>query len=371
MNWQPDEQYRVNNLEEVDSPALLAFPEIIDRNIERALALTATPNGHCLQPHIKTVKNPQIAQMAIDRGITRFKCSTVSEGELLGSVGAEKVLLSYQLSAVKARRWQALRSLYPKTEFASLIDNVDSARVASDVFTNDPLPVYIDINPGMDRTGIPPGKAGKVIEVIQQLPGLILRGFHLYDGHIRDAEEAERKQRAEAALSEVVSLRRSAGKNSVEKLEIIVAGSPNFPFYVGHRDVWVSPGTFFLWDAGYGDSFPEWPFEPAALVLTRVLSVIDDHKLCFDMGSKAVSPDKPQPRMAFPEMPEFEVVGQWEEHLVVRVPSTTGIAVGDPYLAIPEHVCTTVNLYQELLPVVNGRVSGSWPVVARDRRITV
>ncbi|PPK88702.1 D-serine deaminase-like pyridoxal phosphate-dependent protein [Neolewinella xylanilytica] len=371
MNWQPDQRYRVDGLDRIDSPALLVFPEVIESNIDRALALTATDNGHCLQPHIKTVKNPDIARMAIARGITRFKCSTVSEGELLGSVGAGKVLLSYQLSAVKARRWQALRALYPDTEFAALIDNADSARVASELFAENPLPVYIDINPGMDRTGIPPEKAPELIDRILELPGLVLRGFHLYDGHIRDAEEAGRKRQAEAALAEVAALRRSAGEKTAERLEIVVAGSPNFPFYVGYPDVWVSPGTFFLWDAGYGVSFSNWGFEPAALVLTRVLSVIDDEKLCFDMGSKAVSPDKEQPRMAFPGLPDAEVVGQWEEHLVVRVPNTAGIAVGDPYLAIPAHVCTTVNLYQELLPVVEGRVSGSWPVVARDRRITV
>ncbi|WP_198664824.1 alanine racemase [Lewinella sp. IMCC34191] len=361
----------MHNLDEVDSPALLVFPDKVAANIDRALELTATANGHCLQPHIKTVKNPDVARMAIERGITRFKCSTVSEGELLGSVGAERVLLSYQLSRVKAKRWRELRALYPDTEFASLIDNADSARMASGLFADDPLPVYVDINPGMDRTGIPPDRAPALIELMLQLPGLELRGFHLYDGHIRNPQDAERERQAKAALAEVDSLRRSAGENMSTNLEIIVAGSPNFPFYVGHENVWVSPGTFFLWDAGYGDAFPEWGFQPAALVLTRVLSVIDGEKLCFDMGSKAISPDKAQPRMTFPDLPDFEVVGQWEEHLVVRVPSTEGISVGDPYLAVPAHVCTTVNLYQEMLPVVDGRVKGSWAVVARDRRIGV
>ena len=371
MTWELDDTYRVGNLDEIDSPALLVWPEKVAANIDRALQLTATDEGHCLQPHIKTVKNPEVARMAIDRGITRFKCSTVSEGELLGSVGAEKVLLSYQLSAVKAQRWRELRERYPQTEFASLIDNPGSAEVASALFRDDPLPVYIDVNPGMDRTGIPPGDVPALLSVIQGLPGLQLRGFHLYDGHIRDAGEDVRRERAEAALAEVEVLRRSAGEMQDRPLEIIVAGSPNFPFYVGRPHVWVSPGTFFLWDAGYGETFPEWGFQPAALVLTRVLSVIDDRKVCFDLGSKAVSPDKPQPRMVFPTLPDAEVLGQWEEHLVVQLPSTERMTVGDPYLVIPTHVCTTVNLYEELRPVVNGRVEGSWRVVARDRRITV
>ena len=99
--------------------------------------------------------------------------------------------------------------------------------------------------------------------------------------------------------------------------------------------------------------------------------MIDDRKLCLDIGSKAVSPDKPQPRMYIPALRDMMVVGQWEEHLVVQLPSTASHRVGDPFLAVPMHVCTTVNLYEELLPVTEGRVGEGWRTVARDRRITV
>nr|WP_256534200.1 alanine racemase [Lewinella sp. JB7] len=349
----------------------MVFPDVIAGNIDRALTLTATDGGHCLQPHIKTVKCREVADMALGRGITRFKCSTVSEGELLGQAGAERVLLSYQLSATKARRWRQLRRLFPATEFASLIDNADSARVAADCFADDLLPVYLDLNVGMDRTGVKPSDVPELLRRMESLTGLMIKGFHVYDGHLRDAEEGVRRRRAEAILDEVLQLRASAEALLGTELEIVVAGSPNFPFYVGRPRVWVSPGTFFLWDAGYGEVFGEWKFDPAALVITRVLSVVDERTLCFDLGSKAVSPDKAQPRMYFPEIPSYEVMGQWEEHLVLRVPDTTNYTVGDPFYAVPSHVCTTVNLYEEILPVTEGRVGEPWRVVARDRRISV
>ena len=371
MNWLPDERYRVDGIDEIDSPALLVFPAVIAANIDRALELTAVPEGHCLQPHIKTVKCAEVARMAIERGIHRFKCSTVSEGELLGSVGARRVLLSYQPSAVKAGRWQRLRQLYPATEFAVLVDNPYTAALLSERFAGDPLPVYVDVNPGMDRTGIRPDAVPALLTQLRSLPGIRLRGFHLYDGHIRAAALAERETTARAAIDAVEAIREAEEAHSGHALEIVVAGSPNFPFYVGRRDVWVSPGTFFLWDAGYGEAFPEWAFEPAALVLTRIVSVIDDRKLCLDIGSKAISPDKPQPRMYLPALRGTEVIGQWEEHLVVRVPSTAEYRVGDAFFAVPVHVCTTVNLYEELLPVTDGRVGEGWRTVARDRRITV
>ncbi|WP_116127074.1 alanine racemase [Lewinella sp. IMCC34183] len=371
MNWQPDDRYRVENIGEVDSPALLVFPAVIESNIDRALELTATYGGHCLQPHIKTVKTLEIARMAIDRGITRFKCSTVSEGELLGQAGAERVLLSYQLSDVKARRWQRLRDSFPGTEFSALIDNPDTARMLSGRFAERPLNVYVDVNPGMDRTGIRPDDVPELLQIIHELPGLELRGFHVYDGHLRDPDESARREQAGALFAKVESLRLPAETQYVRELEVVVAGSPNFPFYVGKRNTWVSPGTFFLWDAGYGDSFANWGFEPAALVLSRIISVVTDKKFCLDMGSKAVAPDKAQPRMYFPGIGEYAVEGQWEEHLVIRVPDTSSYRVGEPFFAVPAHVCTTVNLYEELLPVTHGRVEEGWRVVARDRRITI
>ncbi|NJB87703.1 D-serine deaminase-like pyridoxal phosphate-dependent protein [Lewinella marina] len=371
MTWKPDHRYAVPEVDQIDSPALLVFPEVIARNIDRVLEMTATEDGHCLQPHIKTVKCREVAEMALSRGITRFKCSTVSEGELLGAAGARRVLLSYQLSEVKARRWGELRRLYPETEFSSLVDNAATARMLSARFADHPLPVYVDLNMGMDRTGLPPADAVDLLRLLETLPGLELRGFHVYDGHIRDTEEAVRRDRATAVFDEVERLRSSAEAQYGRSLEVVVAGSPNFPFYVGKRNTWVSPGTFFLWDSGYGSSFPEWPFEPAALLLTRVLSVIDGNTLCFDLGSKAVAADPPQPRVYFPGIDQYEIRGQWEEHLVITVPDTSGYEVGQVHWAVPRHVCPTVNLYEELLPVTAGRVGEGWSVAARKQKITV
>ncbi|MBB4078672.1 D-serine deaminase-like pyridoxal phosphate-dependent protein [Lewinella aquimaris] len=365
-----DERYRLDVLDEVDSPALLVFPEVIAQNIDRAVAMTDTPQGNCLRPHIKTVKCREIVDMALARNITRFKCSTVSEGEMLGAAGAAEVLLSYQLSAVKARRWRELCSLYPATEFASLIDNAVTARMLSDLFFAHPQSVYIDVNVGMDRTGIRPAEVMQLLEQVVALSGIRVRGLHVYDGHIRDTETEVREVRTAAVYREVDALRKEAGP-LLGDLELVMAGSPTFPYYIGKPNTTVSPGTFYLWDAGYGKQFPELPFEPAALILSRIISIIDEHTICFDLGSKAVAADPPQPRVVFPKIDHYEIRLQSEEHLVLTVPDSRRYRVGQAFYAIPWHVCPTVNLYEELLPVIDGKVEEPWSVVARNRRITV
>lgn len=371
MTFTLDDRYRVNHPERIDSPALLVFPEIIDSNIEKAVELCRNPQGNCLRPHIKTVKCREIAEMAMAHGITRFKCSTVSEGEMLGMAGATEVLLSYQLSEVKALRWKLLRQKYPATRFASLIDNLDSATMLAAVLGGQQAEVYIDINAGMDRTGIAPASAPNLLALINELPGLKVRGLHVYDGHLHQPDELTRKNAAGRIYAEMEALRTRLETRHETTYELVMGGSPTFSYYAGEPNTTVGPGTFYLWDAGYATHFPELPFEPAAILLTRIVSVIDGRTLCFDIGSKAAAPDTAYPRVVIPTLADYRVKAQHEEHLTVTVPDTRMHRVGEVHYAISMHICPTVNLYAELLPVTDGEVQQPWQVIARDRRITV
>ncbi|MEZ0611904.1 D-TA family PLP-dependent enzyme [Fibrella sp. WM1] len=358
-------------LDQLDSPALLVYPDIIAANIDAVLALTATPTGNCLRAHIKTVKCPEIAVLAIQKGINKFKCSTIAEAELLGRAGAPDVLLNMQLSAIKAQRFAQVRQAFPATTFASLIDNVPSAQLLSDLFADAPLNVYIDVNVGMNRTGIAPANVPALIEAIKELPGIRLVGLHGYDGHVHDPEVAVRQAKTDAIYAQLRPLQLLASDRLGRTITLVLGGSPSFRFYAGKPDVECSPGTFFLWDAGYGGSYPDLPFQPAAFILTRVLSIVDEHTLCFDLGSKAVAADPPLPRVVFPQVAAYEVIRQSEEHLNVRVPDSADYQVGQAFLAIPMHVCPTVNLYERVVPVVDGQPGEPWRIVARDRMITM
>ncbi len=371
MSFTLDERYRVEGVEQIDSPALLVFPEIVKTNITRAVELCRTPEGSCLRPHIKTVKCREIAELAIAQGVTRFKCSTVSEGEVLAEAGATEVLLAYQLTRVKAERWGKLRALYPATRFVSIVDNIASAQVLTEVLGDAGAEVYVDLNVGMNRTGVAPAAAAGLFAELNALPKLTVRGLHAYDGHLHQPDKRERRELAAQIYRDVDALRQQLETRHGTSYELVMGGSPTFPYYAGKPNTTVGPGTFYLWDAGYTRDFPELPFEPAALLLMRIVSVVDATTICFDLGSKAVSPDSPLPRVVIPTLAEYTVTGQHEEHLNVRVPDTSRHAVGEVHYGIPVHVCPTVNLYAELLPVTDGRVEKPWAVAARDRKITV
>ena len=58
----------------------------------------------------------------------------------------------------------------------------------------------------MDRTGILPGKAFDLFRLIFELPGLVPRGLHVYDGHIHDEDIQQRKETVEKAYAPVSKL---------------------------------------------------------------------------------------------------------------------------------------------------------------------
>ena len=62
-------------------------------------------------------------------------------------------------------------------------------------------------------------------------------------------------------------------------------------------------------------------------------------------------------------------VGQSEEHLVLEVQENHSYKIGDIFYGLPYHVCPTVALYERVYTIENGKVSGEWKTIARDRKL--
>ncbi|MBV6641454.1 MAG: D-TA family PLP-dependent enzyme [Cyclobacteriaceae bacterium] len=360
-----------NIVEAIDSPALLIYPDIVKENISTAQSILDVSKNNSLRPHIKSVKCLEVIQMTMGHGIEKFKCSTIAEAELLGMAGAKDVLLNYQLSTVKAQRFRELIESYPDVTFSCLVDNIESAQIMSALTTHTDVNVYIDINLGMDRTGIKADNALSLLKELRQLNGIKVQGFHCYEGHIDSSNRGSRLEQAFEAYLTMMDLKRGGSQIMERDLAVVLGGSPNFEYYGKQCGLECSPGTFFLWDYGYGKNYPEIPFKIAAFVLTRIISIIDEKKMCLDLGYKAVASDSPLPRVKFPELPEYTVLGQYEEHLVIEVPDTSVFNVGSPLYAVPYHICPTVNLYEKVFAIENGQVTDTWDIVARDRQINI
>ncbi len=366
--------YQLQNRDQIDTPALLIYPERAQQNIDTMINVAGDKNR--LRPHVKTHKMAEIARMHLQAGINKFKCATIAEAEMLAGAGAADILLAYQPVGPRVDRLVALAKAYPDVAIGCLLDDPTVAyqlsvkAQAADVTIN----VWIDINNGMNRSGIVPGDGALALYgTLFDMPGLNPKGLHVYDGHIRNPDFDQRVidgNKDYAAVEELIQRIKDAGLGTPN---IVAGGSPSFPVNAKRPEVDLSPGTYIFWDAGYSDLCPELDFQFAAVVMTRVLSKPGGNVICLDVGSKGTAPDKMLgERIRFlnhPIQPKF--VSQSEEHLVIEVENPDEITVGDVWYGVPGHVCTTVNLYQEANVVsAEGEVTAQWKVVARDRRIT-
>ena len=326
-----------------------------------------------LRPHVKTNKINEVCKMMLDAGITKFKCATIAEAEMLAMIEAPDVLLSYQPVGPKANRLAALAEKYPLTHFSCLIDNSGAAENLSNVFEdkNISLDVYIDINNGMNRTGIEPLDAIVLFEFVTKLPAIKVVGLHAYDGHIRDTDVALRKEHTDEAFNKITELAEAIEGLSNKMMKIVVGGSPTFPIHAKRENVECSPGTFVFWDWGYKHTMPDEPFDYAALVITRIISIVDEQTITTDLGHKSVAAENPFPRVHFLNAPDAVPVSQSEEHLVAKVPDSSLYKIGDVFYGVPVHICPTVALYERAIVIENNFAVDEWKVVARDRKINV
>src|SRR5258706_13471948 len=138
--------FKVSNINEVDTPVLIVFPDRVQKNIE--ILKSMLPDVHQLRPHVKTHKSTEVTKLLMQSGFTQFKCATIAEAEMLGEAQAPDVLLAYQPVGPKAERLASLVNQFPKTTFSCLVDNVETVNHLNDIFkkTKQKVRVYIDLN---------------------------------------------------------------------------------------------------------------------------------------------------------------------------------------------------------------------------------
>jgi D-threonine aldolase len=204
------------------------------------------------------------------------------------------------------------------------------------------------------------------------MKGIYPVGLHAYDGHIRDKDFDLRRKKCDEAFGLVQTLKNKLLQKGYDEPVIVVGGSPTFSIHCKRPGVECSPGTFIFWDKGYSDLCPEQSFVPAAILLTRVISLPDPTKICLDLGHKSVAAENElSRRVFFINAPDLKPIGQSEEHLVTEAGQDHPYKIGDLLYGIPMHVCPSVALYERAACVENNRVTGEWKIIARDRKINL
>jgi D-serine deaminase-like pyridoxal phosphate-dependent protein len=323
------ETYKLENPEQIITPALLIYPEIVDKNIRITLGLVGNdPNRW--RPHIKTAKLGAVVQRLIHHGIHNFKCATTLELLTACRAGAADVLVAFAMTGANARRVRELAQEFRATRISVLVES--AAQVAA--WRDAGMGVFIDVNPGMNRTGVPNDRADEVLALANEI-GADFRGLHWYDGQISTGEPVERTARAHEGYDKLLQIVGSVERAGISVEEVITSGTPVAPYAFSYK--------------GF---------------VTTVISHPLPQKITCDAGHKSVSADAGVPTCAVVGHPELTPQKPSEEHLPIDG-SDVMPRIGDQLYLIPRHVCPSVNNFDEALMVVGGRIAGVERVTAR------
>ena len=356
----------------IESPGLIVFPEIVRSNIKMAIDMIGG-NVARLRPHIKTHKTQEVNDLLLEAGIYKFKCATIAEAELLAISKAKDILLSIQPTGTTLTRFIELILHYQKSQFSCLVDDYLAAEKINELATrnNIVINIFIDLNVGMNRTGILPKDALKLIEKIaNHLTNLEIKGLHAYDGHIRDFDMDTRIDHVQQDFIDFHELIDKIDPNN--KYELVVGGTPSFLVHRTNDRFVCSPGTFVFFDIGYSNLFPENTFKIAVQIISRVISKPTSSSICIDLGHKSVAAENPiENRVRFIDFPHWTLKSQSEEHGIIDVQDHSNIEIGQIIRMYPYHICPTVALHQNLQVIEHDDLVGEWLVKARNRKINI
>lgn len=367
-----NERYRIRDLEHVLTPALVAYPEFIACNIHCTLRLL-DGNADRWRAHVKTAKLGYTMRMLVERGVGNFKCATTLELMTACRNGAADVLLAYPVMGPNATRAGEIADQFPDVQVSALAENEEQLRQ----WRGSRVGLFLDINPGMNRTGIEQTDGARVIGLIRAMrdAAIPFRGLHYYDGQYGQVAEPDKTVQTHAGYDRLLALAGEIQNSGFQVPEIVTAGTPSFPCSLTYKAFGsgdfihrVSPGTVVYCDATSLAQLPEeYGYRPAVLVLSRVVSQPNQRIVTCDAGHKSVSADAGVPTCVVVGHPELTPLTPSEEHLPLENKSENGPKVGESLYVLARHICPTVNNFDSALLVKDGQVEALAQVSARGR----
>jgi len=366
------DDYLVAGVEQFMTPALAIYPACVEHNIHVTLRLLGG-NANRWRPHVKTAKLANIIERLVANNVVNMKCATTLELVVACEAGARDVLVAYPCIGSRTTRVREIAAAFPNVAISVLADSAESISQ----WAGSRVEVFIDVNPGMDRTGIDQNRAADILGLARFIRenGIRFRGLHYYDGHLREENLDARTANAHRGYDQLMRLVNDLHQQGTAVEEVITSGTPSFPCALSYRPYStsgfihrISPGTVVYNDLTSLEQLPsEFGYRPAALVLATVVSRPAPDVVTCDAGHKTVSADAGYPNCAVLGWPDLEPLHASEEHLPLRVQGDRIPKIGQILYLIPKHVCPTVNNFDNALLVDGGKVVQVAAVSARGR----
>ena len=362
----PSNEFIGQNKEDLDTPVLLVDLDKFEANINHLAEFCRTQQT-AWRPHSKAHKCPQIAELEIQAGALGITCAKLSEAEVMAEHGVNNILIANQI--VTPNKMRRLAALQNQARVITTLDNTALVGPLGAAATScsTVIPVLIDVDIGMNRTGIGPGLP--VLELARQIcsnPGLEFAGLMGYEGHVLDIQPpAEKIRVCHQALEQLIQSRDLLQKNGIP-VEIISAGGTGCyqitAAYPGITEIQAGGGIFM--DNMYRSSCNVDDLDFALTVLATVTSRHPGHAVT-DAGFKTMSSHEPPTPIG---RDDLELRYLSAEHGVFDIkPGFTGPEIGDQIEFVVGYSDSTNFLHDRFVGVRQGTVEKVWDLLGRGK----
>jgi D-serine deaminase-like pyridoxal phosphate-dependent protein len=353
-----------------DTPFLALDLEVLERNLQNMAAL-AKAAGVKLRPHTKTHKSPYIAKKQLEYGAAGITVAKLGEAEVMAEHGIDDILIAFPL--VGRNKLKRFSDLLGRAKLTVGLDDIAVAKGINDVGEAHKrrIPVYADVDTGLHRMGRGVAESiGPILE-IAKLPYLELRGLMSHTGHAYAKPTAEEIRTIAIEDAELMNeVRLQLAKQGVEVPEISVGASatarfiPDIPHATEMRPGMYAFNDRFVMAAGGAEVE-----DCAVTVVATVVARPTPNRIIIDAGSKTFAAD------AFKHGGHGHVIGHpnvtlrslSEEHGTIEVTGDSDLRIGDVLRIIPNHICPSINLADELFGFRNGELEAVIPVLGRGK----
>ena len=367
--------------------------DVMQNNIDD-MAKCAKNAGVNLRPMIKTHKCPAIAHLQLKAPATPgINTAKVGEAEVMAAAGITDIFVSNEI--IGHSKVERLINLSKRNQISTSIDSMEGARGLALAAGKHglKLDVLIHVDTGNRRTGILPGRPVlDFAKEVAKLSNLRLKGIWTHEGHNYTGRTPE----------EVQSKTRKAGEDMVETKKLLekdlgievynsVGSTPGAKLLARMQGVdEVRPGAYVFYDEGQVFIGVCERKDCALAVLAMIISRPASDRAVCDVGTKGYYP--PGEYLAFTkeglqtnwplpaegggvvrgldgEVYQDVVFHRWgEEYGILKLyDPRRNLKPGDLIEIVPYHVCSTVNLYDEIMGIRNGELETILPIWARGK----
>lgn len=360
----------------LDTPCIVIDERVALANI-RAMQKAADAAGVKLRPHVKTHKMPYFARLQVEAGASGITCCKVSEAEVMADGGLRDIFLAYPLpSRLKIQRAIALSRRLDRLILA--VDSLEIAKMMEEEAkaAGVVLEVRVEVDTGARRTGVASEKRRALFKALLKMKHLRVSGLYTFKSLVLSGEATQDNEAAGAEEAEMLfAIREEMIELGYPKDLEISGGSTPTGLAVAKSGLVdeIRPGTYIFNDYMLYKEKASKLKDCAAKLFAAVVSVPKPTYAVLDGGTKTFPTDitPGEEPFFYPGYGYFDgredltLLRMNEEHgIVTSLKGEVDLAVGQVLAITPIHVCTAINLQNEVY-IFNGKTLRKEKVAAR------